>query len=69
MEQLQQPQVPVLVVPHGYAVTCAGDSMPVVLKEVESKCQQQQQQSAMMPAVLLTDQLWSVGQQPRQVRS
>jgi hypothetical protein len=58
--------VPVLVLPRGYAATSAGSNMPVLLQEVQSDWQQQQQQQqVLMPAALLTDQLWSVGQHPR----
>jgi hypothetical protein len=60
----KEQQVPALVVPRGYAATTAGCNMPVLLHEVETDGRQQQQQ-VMMPAALLTDQLWSVGQHPR----
>jgi hypothetical protein len=61
----EQQQVPVLIVPRGYAATSAGGNMPVLLQEAQADCQQQQQQQVLMPASLLTDQLWSVGQHPR----
>jgi hypothetical protein len=63
----KEQQVPALVVPKGYAATSAGCNMPVLLQELQTDGRQQQQQ-VMMPAALLTDQLWSVGQHPRWAR-